>query len=128
MHEVQAREHNLLSILNNRKYHFDYYQRNYVWAESHIRDLLQDLADRFLDEYNEQQSRQDVASYAPYFLGSIVVSGAEESRSVIDGQQRLTSLTLLLIYLRNLQAEAISAENDRIELTSMITSMVYGTR
>jgi hypothetical protein len=38
-------------------------------------------------------------------LGSIVISQPDEKKQIVDGQQRLTSLTLLLIYLHNIQKD-----------------------
>lgn len=69
------------------------YQRPYSWGRDETLQLLDDLRsalDRDIDE--------------PYFLGSIVlVKGKESSASeVIDGQQRLTTLTILLAVLRDL--------------------------
>ena len=46
-----------------------------------------------------------VAEYPHYFLGSIIISKKESASYIVDGQQRLTSLTLLLICLRNLQKD-----------------------
>jgi uncharacterized protein with ParB-like and HNH nuclease domain len=53
----------------------------------------------------ENHKPEDVKKYGPYFLGSIVICEKESGNYIIDGQQRLTSVTLLLIYLNNLQKE-----------------------
>jgi uncharacterized protein with ParB-like and HNH nuclease domain len=50
-------------------------------------------------------------NYNNYYLGPFVVSSKDGKRSIIDGQQRLTSLTLFLIYLHNLQKELKYEEN-----------------
>ena len=42
-----------------------------------------------------------VADYGHYFLGSIIISDKHGQKFIIDGQQRLTTLTLLLIYLQH---------------------------
>src|SRR5207253_482909 len=49
--------------------------------------------------------RSKVADYPHYFLGSIIISEKDGASYIVDGQQRLTSLTLLLILLRNLQKD-----------------------
>jgi len=78
----------------------DFYQREYKWAETQVKDLLDDLADGFLDEFDSSHERQDVANYRPYFLGPIVTAQSNGVRYLVDGQQRITTLTLLLICLR----------------------------
>ena len=50
-----------------------------------------------------------MADYGHYFLGSIIVSDKDGQKFIIDGQQRLTTLTLLLIYLQH------QLEDDRAE-------------
>ncbi|MBL8207791.1 MAG: DUF262 domain-containing protein [Blastocatellia bacterium] len=87
------------------KYSIDYYQREYKWHEKQIRELIDDLSDKFLEEYEPEHSREKVSEYPHYFLGSIIISKKDNANYLVDGQQRLTSLTLLLILLRNLQKE-----------------------
>ena len=53
----------------------------------------------FSRNYKLGQKRDDVTGYDIYFMGSIILAGRENE--IIDGQQRLSSLTLLLMYLRN---------------------------
>ena len=62
-------------------------------------ELITDLTGRFLSAWKQGHSRSDVAAYPSYFLGPIIVSGEGGGLSVIDGQQRLTSLSILLIWL-----------------------------
>ena len=52
-----------------------------------------------MDFYHPGDSRTAVANYGVYFMGSVVLAGRENA--IIDGQQRLSSLTLLMIYLNN---------------------------
>lgn len=73
------------------------YQRPYAWGKDETLQLLDDL-----------QGSLDSNADEPYFLGSIVLvkrSGTADSE-VIDGQQRLTTLTLLLSVLRDLTFDA----------------------
>lgn len=80
------------------------YQREYVWTDKEVQQLLEDI--------NEQI---DVATNREYFIGTILVSPIEQKNhyEVIDGQQRLTTLFLLLCALKELfhgelQCETIS--------------------
>ena len=68
------------------------YQRPYNWESEHVEELWEDLYGSF--ESNEGE----------YFLGSIILSKNEDEKylDVIDGQQRLTTLTILFCVLRDL--------------------------
>src|SRR3954466_4603387 len=91
-------------LLDGARYTIDFYQREYAWQERHVRDLLDDLTGKFEDSYRPGHERKAVASYDHYFLGSIVISNKNQQRFIVDGQQRLTTLTLLLIHLHHLSA------------------------
>lgn len=69
-------------------YEIPLYQRPYAWGEDQIRDLIEDISD--VPENDEFK----------YCLGSLIVSKNRESYEVIDGQQRLTTLFLLLNFLK----------------------------
>lgn len=61
------------------------YQRNFAWGDQEITQLLQDLYENYITN-------------TPYFVGSIIYikRNSNNKLEVIDGQQRLTVLTLLL--------------------------------
>ena len=99
MKKIEGSPKNLKQLLQNTKYSIHYYQREYMWQRKHIEELIDDLTQEFLDSYTHGDTRQAVADYGAYFMGSIVLAGRENA--IIDGQQRLSSLTLLLIYLNN---------------------------
>lgn len=107
--------------LLSEKYRIDYYQRDYKWEPKQIQELIEDLTTRFLQDFDEAHDRSEVASYGQYFLGSIIISSKENERFIVDGQQRLTSLTLLLIYLNRLQLTREDAEGV-VEVTNLIYS------
>lgn len=69
------------------KYIIPDFQRPYSWD----RDQCDQLWEDFIDFYENQTSKDD-----KYFLGNIVINPAGEALSVIDGQQRLTTLLLLI--------------------------------
>ena len=101
--KIEAHDRKVCEVLENKKYTVDYFQREYNWQKKHIEQLITDLTNAFLNEYEEGDARTEGENYNNYYLGPFVVSEKEGQRSIIDGQQRLTSLTLLLIYLNNLQ-------------------------
>jgi uncharacterized protein with ParB-like and HNH nuclease domain len=122
--KIEARHRNLFDVLNEQKYTVDYFQREYSWGEKHIEVLVTDLTSAFLSEYTPGDKREQGEQYNNYYLGPFVVSSKDGKRSIIDGQQRLTSLTLFLIYLNNLQKEL--PFNEKIE--PMIFSELRGSK
>lgn len=71
------------------------YQRPYAWSTEQAEEMLEDFLS-FLSGNNES-----VEEVNPYFLGSIVLIKADKpDAQVVDGQQRLTTLTILLAALR----------------------------
>lgn len=123
MKKIEGSPKTLKQLLLNTKYTIHYYQREYRWQRKHLEELLDDLADEFLIYYKNGDTRQDVDDYGAYFMGSIVLAGRENA--IIDGQQRLTSLTLLLIYLHN----KLKANNLREEsIEGMIYSQSHGIK
>lgn len=94
MQKLEAHEMPLHKVFSS-DYDFQIpdYQRPYAWQEEQAAQLLTDL-----------QEALDRATDEPYFLGSIVLvkNSAVPKADVIDGQQRLTTLTILLSVLRDL--------------------------
>lgn len=121
--KINARDYRLYDVLNARRYSIDYFQREYSWEFKHIEQLITDLSSAFLNAYTEGDLRQAVEHYPCYYLGPFVTSVKESKRSIVDGQQRLTSLTLFLIYLTHLQKQLHVNES----LETMIYSKMYGT-
>ena len=90
------------------------YQRPYAWTETQAEELFDDLWE-FL-KHNPEPDPHNVAAVdgaSTYFLGSIVLIKDKDKpeATVVDGQQRLTTLTLLLSCIRSTlddeQAKAI---------------------
>jgi uncharacterized protein with ParB-like and HNH nuclease domain len=126
MNKIDARSKSVRELMDGVKYGIDYYQREYKWTTKQITELLEDLESKFFDSYREEHSRSQVGYYTHYFLGSVVISSRNGQKYIIDGQQRLTSLTLLLIYLYNLQRGR--AENEKVDVDKLIYSEKYGTK
>jgi hypothetical protein len=86
--------------------------------------LIDDLTGKFLDFYHPDHERHEVEQYGHYFLGSIVISHKRSQRFIVDGQQRLTTLTLLLIYLNHLQ----SGREGVVDVSNLIYSEKFGRK
>lgn len=123
MKKIDGSPKSLKQLLQNTKYSIHYYQREYMWQRKHIEELIDDLTTEFLIYYKSGDDRIAVQDYGAYFMGSIVLAGRENA--IIDGQQRFSSLTLLLMYLNN-RLRVTGQSYSVIE--QMIFSEAYGTK
>ena len=102
-HTLSAKEQALSKIFGD-DYVFGIpgYQRPYAWTTEQAGELFSDLLAYM------QAGAKNLSEMAPYFLGSIVLIKSEASpeATVVDGQQRLTTLTLLLSAIRASIADA----------------------
>ena len=76
--------------LFEEKYIIPIYQRNFEWGESEIRQLILDIFDYSIDNYNKD-----------YYIGTLIVYDRKNNFEIIDGQQRLTTLSILLSLIKN---------------------------
>ena len=101
---INARELPIVHIFNNN-YSFEIpnYQRPYAWEIDQAGELLDDL----LHATRDIRSDESVGDAPPYFMGSIVVikDGDKPLAYVVDGQQRITTLTIMLCILRELATD-----------------------
>ncbi len=70
------------NMFNNGKYIIPLYQRAYAWKDDQIRQLVEDIS--------------DISDEEKYYIGSLIVSERGSEFEVVDGQQRLTTLFILL--------------------------------
>ncbi len=112
--QIDAKEEFLSKLYDDYHYKIPKFQRPFSWTEENFLDLIDDLTDAYdvgrdahgtlLDDTGELK-KQTLDAYEPYFLGSIILndgSGSGERSDIIDGQQRLTSLAILIAVLRDL--------------------------
>src|SRR5947207_6490727 len=74
------------------------------------------------------EGRHDVSSYDPYFLGPYIVCTAEGRTCLVDGQQRIITLLLLLIYLERQAVAMPKASSKAGKLSTLIMSERFGRR
>ena len=122
MKEIRGDAKNIRQLLSNQVFNIDYFQREYRWGKKHVEELIDDLAQEFIDNYIEGSLRSDVRNYDLYFLGSIVTSNKDNQRSIVDGQQRLTTLTLLLIFLYH----KVDVPAEKAMIAPLISSYKFG--
>lgn len=122
--KIEAADTSISGLLKDQKFFIDYFQREYRWQEKHMTALIEDLTGAFLRAYDASHGRPAVANYPSYYLGPVVFSVADGKNSIIDGQQRITSLTLLLIYLHNQQKD----KKQQVNIESLVFSETYGQK
>lgn len=122
MRKIDGEARSVRELLKDKRYSIDYYQREYKWQEKQIQELVEDLTDRFTEDHRPGDPWSKVRSYGHYFLGSVIISDKDGKKFIVDGQQRITSLTLLLIYLNNLQR----ACDRKAKIEDLIVSDQYG--
>ena len=89
---MKAEERTISNILTEQIcYEIPPYQRAYSWEKENVQQLLDDV----WEAYEERDSE--------YFIGSLITIEKERDRryDVVDGQQRLTTLNLILARLRD---------------------------
>jgi hypothetical protein len=104
-HTIEASEKPILDIFCDKYlFRIPSYQRPYAWTTEQTSELLDDIS-------TACGETGDVANASPYFLGSIVLikDPQKPEADVVDGQQRLTTLTILLSVLRDLSSPKIGA-------------------
>ncbi len=119
--EIQSDAMSVRELLDGKKYGIDEYQRDYLWQTKHVSDMLEDFESRFLGAWDETHEYEAVASYPQYFLGPMVISAINGERLIVDGQQRITTLTLLLIFLHHLQQD----REAQVDVSDLIYSVKY---
>lgn len=105
--DVQPDKQNIDKLFSNTTYHIDFYQRQYKWTDEPVRRLLDDVLYKFNKEYKLYKDLslpldQVIIKYSWYYLSTYVTNVVDGKLYVVDGQQRLTTLTLILIKLRQL--------------------------
>ncbi len=80
----------LLSV--KKKYVVPRFQREYSWTEEKVSELWDDIVSNISLDENGNFNHEE------YFIGSLVLVGEDKSveMEIVDGQQRLTTLTILL--------------------------------
>lgn len=113
--KIESQKLSITDAFRNLSYIVPPYQREYVWKEKNISQLLNDIYEEYIDDRNSE-----------YFIGSIVVNKREDgSYEVIDGQQRLTTLFISLCALKTLFEN--SPEHLR-EIEGLLTSQKSNDR
>ena len=118
--DISPDKQNIDSVFSNAVYHIDFYQRDYKWTAVPVQRLLDDIYYPFKEQYQKHAdvdpSKESVTDKYPwYYLNTYVTNVIEGRVYVVDGQQRLTTLTLILIKLRHLAIQHQSKTENWLE-------------
>lgn len=95
MQTNQQNEHlqelSIQGLFESGNYIVPIYQRNYAWGEKEINQLIDDI-----DDYHKENKDKK-----NYYIGTLVVYKKDNVYEVVDGQQRLTTLYILISVLKN---------------------------
>ena len=113
--EIVSEMENISSVLldNAVAYYIPDFQRNFVWGEEEIKQLIEDF-----NEDTENFS-VDTNKLEGYLLGNIVLIDEENKKIVVDGQQRLTTLSLFAKGIYTILYEHISEAVSKQDMVNM---------
>ncbi|MFF7039139.1 DUF262 domain-containing protein [Streptomyces massasporeus] len=125
---MQAKETLFADLVQGRAQQFQVplYQRTYSWTEKHLKQLWSDI----LEQARLLESAEEKAS--THFLGSVVLAPSPQNDAmfprwlVVDGQQRLTTLSLALAAIRDHVADTAPNEAQRIDEQYLINKWNSG--
>ena len=116
---------NIEQVFSSTTYYIDFYQRQYKWNKDPVERLLDDIFYKFNQDYIkvDKSISPDLAGerIGFYFLNTYVTNTIQTKTFLVDGQQRFTTLTLILIQLYQLGKTLNS------ELVDWIRERIYGT-
>lgn len=105
--EITPEKQNVDNVFSNTTYYIDFYQRQYKWDEVPVKRLLEDIFYKFNEEYKKHKDsdiklKELITQYSWYYLNTYVTNLVGGKLFVVDGQQRLTTITLILIKLKHM--------------------------
>ncbi len=123
--DVQPDKQNIDKLFSNTTYYIDFYQRQYKWTDEPVKRLLDDVFYKFNEEYKKHKDLslpldQVISKYSWYYLNTYVTNLVDGKLYIVDGQQRLTTLTLILIKLKHL------AQHYKSQLGGWIAQKIVG--
>ena len=117
-----------------KSYFIDIYQREYKWQEHEVSTLLSDIEVRF-SQYDFRETlpkeiQKDVMErFEPYFLNTFLTHTTSLNNAIVDGQQRLTTVLLILMkfYLLLKELESNPENQGKTFSSSVIQKLIFET-
>lgn len=108
--------------LKNKSYYIDFYQREYVWSKETVEILLRDIFYAFelsYEEYKDAELSQEILEkFNWYYLNIFITNNINGKVYIVDGQQRLSTLTLIATKLYHLTTNGL--------LKNTLKDCIYG--
>lgn len=105
-HTITPDKQSVENCLRGKNYYIDFYQREYVWSKETTETLLKDIFYMFELSYNHYKeyeiSETLMNKYNWYYLNVYITNKLESKTYIVDGQQRLSTLTLIATKLYHL--------------------------
>lgn len=115
---------NIEEVFSTTTYNIDFYQRQYKWSKDPVERLLDDVFYKFNTDYDEIGDSMDPENAANkigwYYLNTYVTNTIGGRVFLVDGQQRLTTITLVLMQLYRMSIEKNS------DLNEWVKSKIFG--
>lgn len=126
--EVNPAKQNINELFSTTNYHIDFYQREYKWKADEVKCLIEDIFYHFEQSYAKHTdldpSEANVSKrYSWYYLNTYITNKTDGRLFVVDGQQRLTTLSLMLIALYHLCGKE---RHDSPDLRSWLKTKIAG--
>ncbi|MFI5201327.1 MAG: DUF262 domain-containing protein [Candidatus Kapaibacterium sp.] len=122
--DITPEKQNIDSLFSNTNFLIDFYQREYKWRKDEVLRLLEDIFYKFNHDYVEslEPTTENVTRrYGWYYLNTYITNKSGGQTYVVDGQQRLTTLSLILIKLYHL-SEKFNNETQK----DWLKAKIYG--
>lgn len=105
--DISPDKQNIDRVFSNTTYYIDFYQRQYKWDDPPVKRLLEDVFYKFNEEYEKYKDSdisldQLISKYSWYYLNTYVTNVVDGKLFIVDGQQRLTTIALILIKLKHM--------------------------
>jgi uncharacterized protein with ParB-like and HNH nuclease domain len=132
---ITPQDQTLRTVFNTqRSYFIDIYQREYKWTDENVKTLLNDFELRFSQhdrtKTNPKEIQEEVLErFEPYFLNTYLTSTTASTTSIVDGQQRLTTLLLILIKLYQIlkKSEEDAANKGKTFGSKVVEQLIFET-
>jgi len=116
----------------SKAYYIDIYQREYKWTKENVETLLKDI-EVYFEQYDRTKTDpRDIQAevqghFEPYFLNTYLTHSTATNISIVDGQQRLTTLLLILIKLCQIlkSVESDMTYSDRTFSSQTLEKLIF---
>lgn len=122
---IEPDKQSVETCLKQKSYAIDFYQREYVWSKETAETLLNDIFYTFELSYSQfkesEINEKNLEQYNWYYLNVYITNNIEGIKYIVDGQQRLSTLTLIATKLYHL----LSEYSDLKELQETIKQCIF---